>query len=117
MKLQTTGKIRKWKRQFAQERKEHPSFTKAQVEQIVKDHSIEVAKEKTEKDYKDFSQKAKDGFNRFQNYSGKEMALWFDYFKERTGKLATYIHNKEEFYEFVAENEIAFAFKYKGDKK
>ena len=71
-------------------------------ESLLKEQEIE---------YKDFTPKQKKGFGKFQGHSSSDMRKWFDLYKRKTGKSATNVDNKGDFYDFVADNELEESFR------
>lgn len=62
-----------------------------------------------EKAYKDFNQIAKEGCDKFAELeSSKLMENYRIAYQEKTGKSAYHVDNKEDFYTFVAKEELEY---------
>jgi len=59
-----------------------------------------------EKEYRNFCPSAKKGINKYCGLSSKGMAQYRTKYKNKTGKRATAISNKEDFYSFVARSKL-----------
>jgi len=59
-----------------------------------------------ELEYKDFNTLAKKGIEKYSGLSSKGMKQYWKLYEKKTGKRATNIFNKEDFYSFVAKNKL-----------